>query len=152
MKSHWGSSSHPLRNVDRVEYERRWNPWKALRDRSHLTLKYADLGILDGAIIGETITLNTKLDRRGRNAALAHELLHDERGITFPYSTWATMEHEEEQVRREVVRRLLPPWELRDYLQSRTGAVLVYEVAEHFEVPDWLAAQALRLYRMRMAA
>lgn len=45
------------------------------------------------------IALDHRLGRRQRNATLAHELIHDERGIGQPTATPAMMEREEVIVR-----------------------------------------------------
>jgi Zn-dependent peptidase ImmA (M78 family) len=96
---------------------------------------------------GEVIVLDAGLDRRARRCVLAHELVHAERGIGHPAATVATMEREEEAVRREVARRLVPPDLLASYLDSRAdlGGVLATEVADEFDVEVDVAAKALEL-------
>jgi hypothetical protein len=91
--------------------------------------------------------LDATLDRRARRCVLGHELVHAERGIGHPAATAATMEREEEAVRREVARRLVPPGLLRRFVAGRVdlGGVTVDEVADEFDVEPEVAAKALDL-------
>jgi hypothetical protein len=91
--------------------------------------------------------LDAGLDRRARRCVLAHELVHAERGIGHPAATTATMEREEEAVRREVARRLVPPSLLQRFVAARVdlGGVTVGEVADEFDVEQEVAAKALAL-------
>jgi hypothetical protein len=91
--------------------------------------------------------LDVQLDRRARRCVLAHELVHAERGIGHPAATAATMEREEEAVRREVARRLVPPGLLRRFVAGRAdlGGVTAGEVADEFDVEREVAAKALDL-------
>ncbi|MCW2750792.1 MAG: hypothetical protein JWR83_1902 [Aeromicrobium sp.] len=85
-----------------------WDPWRVLRQRTHLTLRWARLHPqspgegqpIDGCLHGTTITLDSRLTRWRRAATLTHELIHDERQIMFPRATWVEMEVEEAEVRR----------------------------------------------------
>lgn len=131
---------------------RQQNPWALLRARPHLTLIYDDLLEVDGCLRGDTIILRSDLDQRQRNAVLMHELVHDERRVMYPHAPEAVMEHEEEQVRREVVRRLVPSVDLAAFLARQAHGVTPLEVADEFEVPEWLARDALRLLRVLRAA
>ena len=133
-----------------AEPEGRWNPWRALRDRPHIELWFGRLDGLQGMWqrdhLGELIVLDDRLDRRQRRCVLAHELVHAERGIGHGAATEATMEREEEQVRREVARRLVPETQLRAFVaRSLTvGAVTVEAIAEEFDVDLEVAATAAR--------
>lgn len=124
----------------------RWNPWAALRDRAHLTLRWARLDGLLGHLDGDTITLHEDLDRVERNAVLCHELIHEERGggidhPGMPAGWSAVVAREELLVDREVAARLIPEDELVEFVRSRgsVGPVTVAEVAEEFDVPEWVA-------------
>lgn len=136
---------------------RGWNPWQALREREHVRFARRDLpGDVEGVycVRGDraAILLDTDLDRRQRNAVLAHELVHDERG-PVPQGNpnppgWDVIVHREEQiVEREVARRLVPHGELIAFCSARAeilGAVTVHDVSEEFDVPADVAALALR--------
>jgi hypothetical protein len=140
---------------------RRWNPWKALAARPDVVLRQAALG---GTLIGfcdagegrgpPTITLARTLDRVERNAVLAHELVHLERGggIDFagaPRSWRAVVEREEHIVDREVARRLVPLQELRRFANARAEAgeaVTVDDVMEEWDVPHWVARDAVEAF------
>jgi hypothetical protein len=97
------------------------------------------------------IVLDVRLDRRARRCVLAHELVHAERGIGHPAATSATMEREEEAVRREVARRLVPPGLLGSLVAARadTGGVTAAVVADEFDVELDVAAKALDLLGLR---
>lgn len=83
---------------------------------------------------------------------LAHELVHDERGggcdAPGMPTTWdAVVARDEHVVEREVARWLIPFEELLAFIDRRCGAelgVTVWEVAEEFDVPDYVAERALR--------
>lgn len=131
--------------------ERGWNPWRALRARADIELVWADLP--DGTRGAATrqgerveIILDVALDRRQRRATLAHELVHLERGVMGPVATPATMELEEERVRRETARRLVPLDRLARCPMVRSGeGVTAGQVAECWDVPEEVATCALRL-------
>jgi hypothetical protein len=93
------------------------------------------------------IVLDLRLDRRARRCVLAHELVHAERGIGHGAATPATMEREEEAVRREVARRLVPPGLLASFVASAidVGGLTALDVAEEFDVEVDVAGKALEL-------
>ncbi|MBA3654974.1 MAG: hypothetical protein H0W70_12370, partial [Actinobacteria bacterium] len=70
--------------------EAAWNPWRALRDRPHITFALAplpdDTGGAVHAVEGarEAIVIDKRLGRRDRNAALTHELVHSDWGGACP--------------------------------------------------------------------
>lgn len=117
-----------------------------------MTFEIAPCGLRADALLlpGPTIRLDPRLDRRQRRAALAHELVHLERGggVTcagMP-ATWVPLRQREEQrVNREVARRLVPPAELDALVESRrsVGPVTSEVVADEFDVPEWVAGIAL---------
>lgn len=129
-----------------------WHVWDDLARRTHIVLQF---GVIDGAValiedLGDglrQITLDARLDRRARRAALAHELVHDERSILFDVDTPAGLvEVEERTVRAEVVRRLVPPVELADLVATSIDAghqVTWRTVADTFDVPRHIATDAL---------
>lgn len=126
----------------------RWNPWRALRERDHIRVEWAFLrcrGLwiphADGTA---TIQLDARLSRRERRCVLAHELIHDERGIAFLPSTPAGLvEAEERWVRAETARRLVPPAELAELVAALAPEpVTVLDVADAFDVDRCTARQA----------
>lgn len=135
-----------------------WNPWRALRSRPHIVLRFAALPADTGGAVywprgaRAAIVIDPALRRRERNAALAHELVHDERGggadkEGMPASWSPVVVRDEAAVDREVARRLVPPEELAKFLEVMElleVGVTVYEVAEHFDVPEDVACEALR--------
>lgn len=130
-----------------------WNPWAELRGRSWLRLRWALLPAgCDGTWQGDTISLDARLGRQERNAALAHELVHEERRIGWPDATAATMEKEECFVTRETARRLVPLDELAklvrrcESIDKPVGAAVVMD---EFDVPVDVAHQALHLLAMQ---
>ena len=153
--------SHPLRSVDGVS--RGWNPWRALRERRHLRLVFAEMpdacgrgALLDEADGTRTVMLDYRLDRRDRNAVLAHELVHDERDVLYADDTpIALVVKEEGYVNREVSRRLVPRpdlTELVEQLEDLGEPVHAVTVAEEFDVPLDVAQRALWLLEQRRSA
>jgi hypothetical protein len=119
----------------------------------HVELAYADLdgerGMWTSGDGGDLIVLSAALGRRARRCVLAHEIVHAERGIGFGAASAATMQREEEEVRREVARRLVPSDELLAFLASRggVGPVTVDDIADEFDVEPHVAATAVTLLR-----
>src|SRR3954453_10260337 len=97
--------------------EGRWNPWRELRTRRHIV--FARRALPDGlrGVYGRrgdrvAIVVDIELDPDERNAVLAHELVHDERGggidaAYMPPGWDAVVAREEDLVEREVARRLV---------------------------------------------
>lgn len=128
----------------------RWNPWAALRARPHITLHQELLRGVRGVWVPHPngtadIFLDRRLSRRERRCVLAHELIHDERGIAYTCDTPAALvQVEERAVDREVVRRLVPPAELLALLEVSLPLVLeAWEIAEYFDVDRRTARAAL---------
>lgn len=126
----------------------RWNPWAAARRHAGLTILYGHVPY--GATWhrtpkGDVITIDESATRRERRALLAHELIHMERGVGFPYATLETMAKEEVLVRRETARRLVPLEELAEFVVRRASVEQVTPdvVAEEFDVPPKVASDAL---------
>lgn len=130
-----------------------WNPWRALRERKDIELRWAELQhpargcVVDHGNGLKTITIDSRLDRVQRNATLAHEMVHLDLGYLWSEDTPpAVVAKGELVVDRETMRRLVPPAELADYVRRRStlGSVMAADVAEHFEVPVEMADRALR--------
>jgi hypothetical protein len=132
-----------------------WNPWRALRERHHLTLEWEELDGASAAIWEHpVITLDPRRSRIERNAGLAHELIHEERRIGRPDASDATMQTEERIVRAITADRLVPRDELVAMIEARAPEGLeLHEIAGHFEVPEKVAADAVgRLQRELLEA
>jgi hypothetical protein len=136
----------------------RWNPWRALRQLDHVELVFADLdgelGLWLAGPDGDRIVIDARLDRRARRCVLAHELVHAERRIGFGAASAATMAREEETVRREVARRLVPAAELRAFVDARcsVAGVALEAIADEFDVTLDVAAKAAELLTRARAA
>lgn len=127
----------------------RWNPWAELRARPHITLEWGFLHRARGQWIpgrdgSAVIVLDVRLGRRERRCVLAHELVHDERGIGYTPSTPRLLvDLEERCVRAETVRRLVPPAELAALVaRMAPDPVLVIDVADEFDVDHRTARAA----------
>lgn len=129
-----------------------WRVWTELRRRTHLELVWAQLSGHRGRIEQlaggrRRIILDHRLDRVQRKATLAHELVHDERGILFTDDTPVGIVRKEEAlVRAETARRLVPLDELDELVRRRVfddGCVGWRDVAEWFDVPRETAQDAL---------
>lgn len=143
-----------------------WNPWRELRYRRHITLGLTDLPETTGGAVyvtwpgGDAVVLiDLRLDRTHRNAALAHELVHDEWGIDDHHSRsalWPPVRaRDERRVDEEVARRLVPLDDLEQVvaLAEADGVALeAWEVAEEFDVPIAVAERACGLLRDRRAS
>ena len=133
-----------------------YDPWADLCGRPHLELVWAELdgarGLIAGAGPRRTIYLDYRLRRRDRAAVLAHELVHDERGILYDATAPdALVAKEEAIVEREVARRLVPPAELVA-LVGRRDTLTVADVVAEFDVADDVAELAVQLLLTRGAA
>lgn len=149
----------PRRYRRRVVEKAAWNPWRALRERAHIDFGLGPLpDRMGGAVYwpdGERtiIAIDERLPRRERAAALAHELVHDERGggRDFPEApeTWsAVVARDELAVHLEVARRLVPVDALRSYcerLATTYEPVRPADVADEFDVSIDVALTAMRM-------
>lgn len=130
----------------------RWNPWRALRAREQARLRFravhpsAGRGYVEVRDGHEIITLHHDLDTVERNAGLAHELVHLERGVPPVGCPELLLAKEETAVRRETARRLVPLNDLRTFVAARVeiGPVTAGDVCEEFEVPIDVALEAMR--------
>ena len=124
-----------------------FNPWRELRARPWIELRWTFLrgqrGLWVPETVGSTIHLDPRLGRRERRCVLAHELVHEERGIAYTRSTpTAMVQIEERCVERETVRRLVPPDDLMTLVHVLApDPVTVIDVADWFDV-DWRTARA----------
>jgi len=131
-----------------------WNPWRALRNlpqvdvvRRHLSHGRGLLG-MDAEVA--VVVLDDRLGQVERNAVLAHELVHYERGGGAHYvgqpDTWdAVVARDEAAVDNEVARRLVPPDELAAWVAARVEmgeCVMAWEIAEEWTVPERVARRA----------
>lgn len=132
-----------------------FHPWRALRSRPHITLRFRHLPRgSDGLLLDEgagrrLLVLAARLTRVERRHVLTHELVHDERDLLYVSTTPSPMVAKEEAiVEAETVRRLVPLDELAE-LAARVEAtpemsMTVAEIADHFDVPVRVARDAVR--------
>lgn len=137
-----------------------WNPWAALRGRTNVVLRFDEVAAEGGGGLyaywpdrdRALIVLHPALSRQDRNAALAHELIHDERGggahqEGMPAAWAAVVARDEAIVDAEVARRLVDPDELMEFVTGRLSigdAVDARAVADWFDVPVAVANRAVR--------
>lgn len=121
-----------------------WNPWAELRRREDIVFRLTSVAALAGGAAyyrrGDrvAIIIDPALHRVDRNAALAHELVHDELGP------------KESVVAKEVARRLVPLDQLARFVDAHLDiaeGVHVDDVADHFEVPAPVARRAMELLK-----
>lgn len=133
----------------------RWDPWAALRRRPLIELRW---GILEGCTgliedLGggwRRLWLDTRIGRVERRCTLAHELVHDERGIFSNAVVPAGLIVKEERaVDREVAARLVPLDQLVTLVRMRVeiGPVSPWTVAEEFDVTHAVAERAMARLR-----
>lgn len=130
-----------------------WDPWEALRRRPDITLHWAWLPTGHHGTVHRdgdcwVITLHAELDRVQRRCALAHELIHVERGIV--HASPATMAREEAIVRAETARRLVPGEELARTVRRLASIGIGVEarhVASFYDVTSTVARDALTRLR-----
>lgn len=125
---------------------RRENPWWTLAKYPELLVEFDVLPDGVGAMWeGRRIILDSRLGQRARRCALMHEIVHFERQVGFPDASVATMEREEEIVRREAALRLVPFGELRAFVavRSQFEGVTADAVGEEFDVTTVVALEAI---------
>lgn len=130
-----------------------YNPWRRLRDRPDIELRWGRLPDCYGgaaAVVEQGrryIVLDPRLNRVERRAAIEHELIHHERGVPSPNAPELLVAKDEHAVRVEVARRLVPLETLRRFAETRStvGPVTASDVAEHFDVPEHVARLACEL-------
>lgn len=140
---------------------RAWNPWRALRGRPDLRFAIEELpdGVYGAHVARgdrQGILMAKGLDRRRRNATLAHELVHIERGggcptHSLPDDLVAVAHREERRVEREVARRLVPLHDLQElqrvHVENELPPFTLHDIAEIFDVCEDVAAVAVGLIR-----
>jgi hypothetical protein len=136
-----------------------WHPWRDLRGRTHLAFHVAPLPAATGGAVHvrrgdrSLIILDPNLTQVERRCALAHELVHDERGGGCDQpgmpDMWAHVAlREERRTDDEAVRRLVPPAQLLEYcvrIADAQGSLGPAEVADEFNVTIDVAERALLL-------
>ena len=79
-----------------------YHPWRDLRARAHLSLRWAVLPLL-AVTDGASIYMDSRQSQRQRRSTLTHELVHLDRGDTTCQSSRV-----ERAVEAEAARRLIP--------------------------------------------
>lgn len=140
----------------------RWNPWRTLRERTHIEFALVDLpDSFGGAFYSPqgdwaALLVDRRLPRRGKKAATGHELVHDELGAPITHrdapASWAdVVGRDERRCDRIAARRFIPRDELIAFIDSRMGCeevgVTVWEVAEEFDITEDVAELALRMLK-----
>jgi hypothetical protein len=144
---------------------RPWDPATAAAERADLVVVEDPVAALFGGGFlvrrdgRHAIVLEPDLHPWQRRAALAHELVHVERGILDLRCAPEGWEHEvvreERAVRREVAARLAPPSVVRvvvDRLGRAGEAVTAAAVAVELEIPLDVAEEALAVLCDRSSA
>ena len=143
-----------------------WKVWRELRQRPHIDFALVDMPAgAPSAVYARrgdraVVMIDRALSPAERLAALAHELVHDERGGSghiegLPTSLRAGVAREEATVDRIVAERLVPQDELEELLVARAevdGCVCALVVAEEFGVPERVATDALTMLLERRPA
>ncbi|MFP4235794.1 MAG: hypothetical protein ACLFUG_12820 [Nitriliruptoraceae bacterium] len=136
-----------------------WNPWRTLKTRTDTLLGVVDLPErLGGAVAiphpgGDVVLLDRSLTQRQRSRALAHELVHLERGggadaPGMPEQWKPVVARDEQQTDDEAITRLVPLGDLARWARRRLTAgdtVEPHQVAEEWHVTDDVALRALEL-------
>lgn len=105
-----------------------------------------------------TLELDARLRQQERAAVLAHELVHDERGLFYDDDTpLAMIEKEESAVNATVAMRLVPWAELAELIHRAESddwgleeAVTAKTVAVEFDTTVEVADRALKMARQRV--
>lgn len=131
-----------------------YNPWRALRLRDDIELRWARLpdSFGGGAAVERDgqlfVVLDSRLDRTERRSILEHELCHVRRGLLPRWAPDPILQKDEHAVRRETARRLVPLDELQRFVAQRGSVdepVTASCVATHFDVTMEVAMDACRL-------
>lgn len=131
-----------------------WRPWRVLRGRPHLVLRWAPLrpgrGLIEDHGGGRRrITLDPGLDQRTRSETLGHELVHDELDLLWlPGTPPALIEKGERLVERINAERTVPLGVLQAYVDRMVDlgeGVTAEMVADEFGTTVELADLVLRL-------
>jgi hypothetical protein len=142
---------------------RRWSPWAEAGKNPRIQIRLAELPEDTGggacARRGDKIWiyLDRRLAPRERTAILAHELVHLERGGSRCRPANSMMSdlviREEIVVDRIVAERLLPLDDLERFCECRAeiNGIAPWEVADEFDVPEWVAMEGLASLALRRA-
>jgi hypothetical protein len=142
----------------------RWNPWRTLRNRPHIRFLFDPVAREAGGAFYASrngkalIVIDPDMGQVERKAALAHELVHDERGggadtPGAPAAWGHVVMRDERAVNRIVALRMVPIGELVvviDHLVAVNGSVTPADIAAEFEVPEAVALMALELLEQRL--
>lgn len=133
-----------------------WRPWRALRGLDDVELELCDLPGEARAIYAQrgedrAILIDRRLSPTERLAALAHELVHLERGggchqRGAPAPLAIDARKEERRVDDEVARRLVPFGDLAEFVDMLIDCgetVTVALVADEFDVTEGCARIAM---------
>ena len=113
-------------SVGRVSFQSMHHPWRSLREREDITLHWADLPApLHAVTDGTTVWMHDRLLQTERRCAIAHELVHIERG------TRCVDDAEEQRVRNITARRLI---DTGDLVRAVQWANTVEEAADELWV------------------
>jgi Zn-dependent peptidase ImmA (M78 family) len=139
-----------------------WDPWLDLSTRRHIVFELDRIAKIGGGALyarrgaHAAIVIDPDLSSRDQRAALAHELVHDERGGIADHGgapgTWtAVVRREERTVDAIAAQRLVPLDQLEDWARRRStiGPILLVDVADEFDVPDRVALVAVGQLRQR---
>lgn len=143
-----------------------WHTWSDLGGRDHIAFAIRPLPKATGGAVHvrrghrAAIVIDPGLTQIERRCALAHELVHDERGggcdhEVMPDSWAAVVSREEQRVDDIAVARLVPADDLMRFcVEMETGCVHVtaHHVAEFFHVTASVARRALELQDRRIEA
>ncbi|MCB1017597.1 MAG: ImmA/IrrE family metallo-endopeptidase [Acidimicrobiales bacterium] len=143
-----------------------WKVWRELRQRPHIDFALVDMPPGAPAAVyarrGDraVVLIDRALPPAERLAALAHELVHDERGGSghvdgMPPSLGDVVAREERRVDRIVAERLIPRDRLEQLVETRSeieGHICPLVVAEEFGVPERVAHDALSMLLERRSA
>lgn len=127
----------------RIAAGERYDPWRDLARREHLTLAITRLPAGTGWYFHDIpgIALDDRLDRVGRRCALAHELAHIDLGHTHQVAgqgpgTGRIARRRETEADQLAAQRLIPLDQLADVLR---WALCPEEVAHELDVTEHLA-------------
>ena len=113
-------------SVGGVSFQNMHHPWRSLREREDITLHWADLPApLHAVTDGTTVWMHDRLLQTERRCAIAHELVHIERG------TRCVDDAEEHRVRNITARQLI---DAADLVRAVQWANTVEEAAEELWV------------------
>ena len=118
-------------SVGGVSFQSMHHPWRSLRERDDITLHWATLPApLHAVTDGQTVWMHNRLLQTERRCAIAHELVHIERG------TQCVDDTEEHRVRNITAQRLI---DTADLIEACKWANNIEEAAEEL----WVTPEVL---------